>query len=249
MSAFKRREPTTSQQIKGTKVSPSNASLHLSSGSAAIDDLLGGSAGGRGGLGVGTNTINLIVETDPHSTYSDILLNYFYSQGLKSSHKLLSIGIDGRKSMWTSTGSSDNEKSDNEDSALDHNEGRGESKIAWRYENMKRFETSINQNYNDGDFLSTFDLTQNVPLSTINKAKERSLLKEIQVNDYDKLIQDIKFICDEHNKNPTSVLRIAIRNLGNWEYGDKATDKVVSISNHLANTKSNDVKGTFQIHL
>ena len=228
MSAFKRRDGHSSatQSIKGSKISPSNGLLHLSSGSAAIDDLLGGSAGGSGGAGICTNTLNLIVETDNHATYADVLQRYYISQGLVSHHKVIGVGIDVKNCMWLSKPLENNEKDndeDEDDKAAHHTEGRGSSKIAWRYENMKTFETSVNSNI-DSNFLSTFDLTKVVPDSVIKKAIDNGKLDNVDhCSSYDELANRLNEIVRKHDGK--SALRIAIRNVGGWEYGEFANDE------------------------
>lgn len=229
MSAFKRRDASTQPKISGTKLSPTNALPHVSSGSAALDDLLSGSAGGRGGMGMSAHTLNLVIETDPHSSYSDILLRYYLSQGLVAHHNILSVGLSAASCMWIPA-SQQTPESDNEDAGLDHKEGRGDSRIAWRYANMKRFETSVN-NTTDGAFLTTFDLTQCVPEHVSQRAKEKGLLEEIDSNaitSYAAVLQRIEAACERQKRQPHNMLRIVVRNVGSWEYGPRATDEVVS---------------------
>ncbi|TIA82274.1 hypothetical protein E3P98_01486 [Wallemia ichthyophaga] len=196
MSSFKRRDEKHARRIRGTKVSPTSGLAHVSSGSAALDDVYTGSAGGRGGLGLSDHSLTLVVETDPHAAYADILLRYYLAQGIAAQHAVLSVGLAANSAMWlplSEQGGKEQQQEQENDSDKEdthtpkHTQGRGDSTIAWRYTHMKRFETSINtpSNSNGSDessFLSTFDLTQTIPAHTLAHARERGLLEEVGVD-------------------------------------------------------------------
>lgn len=138
MSSFKRKVATPSQLIpKGTKPSPALSSLLLTSfGVPSLDDVLGG--------GIQLGTTLSVLNPDPHSSHTDLLQKYFIAQGLINGQIVHVFDANARdlveSCMWCpSEGSASR--------ALTDDEGVGEEdnkvKIAWRYENMQKFRTSI----------------------------------------------------------------------------------------------------------
>ncbi len=153
MSAFKRR--TTSKQPPlppGTRPSPgSPATTITSTGIPSLDDILGG------GLPLSCSLFALA--PDAHSAYGELVIKYFAAQGLACGQRV--CVVDARpdsflsECMWTpgsnvpapapalsSPGSSQSTAADDdeEERASEHDT---KIKIAWRYEQMKQFQTTV----------------------------------------------------------------------------------------------------------
>lgn len=151
MSSFKRKTASASQPIpKGTKTSPAFSPLLLTScGIPSLDDVLGG------GIQLGTSLT--VLNPDPHSAHTDLLQKYFIAQGLLSGHNVHVFDVDSRdlvdSCMWCPASSSTAK-------ALTDDEGAGEDndkvKIAWRYESMQRFITTVSS-ARDEEYVSLLD--------------------------------------------------------------------------------------------
>ena len=137
MSSFKRRNNAPTQRLlPGTKMSQANSSIHItSSGVLSLDDVLGG--------GIQLGAYLLLLNPDPHSAHTDLLQKYFISQGLASGHKVHVFDYEAKSlvetCMWMPgesamrTTEEDERPKDEEDKV----------KIAWRYENMQKFKTTV----------------------------------------------------------------------------------------------------------
>jgi elongator complex protein 4 len=144
MSSFKRK--TTSKQPSlplGTRVSPSSlATTITSTGIPSLDDILGG--------GLPLSCSLLVLAPDSHSAYGELVQKYFVAQGLACGQRVCLIDDDAVEfvceSMWTLSGS--NQASvkpsvveDEEDEKANQHDDK--IKIAWRYEQMKQFQTTV----------------------------------------------------------------------------------------------------------
>ena len=152
MSAFKRR--TTSKQPPlppGARPSPgSPTTLITSTGIPSLDDILGG--------GLPLSCSLLVLAPDAHSAYGELVLKYFASQGLACGQRV--CVVDARpdtflsECMWL-PGSSGTASApsgvptqapptaaeDEEDERASEHDTK--IKIAWRYEQMKQFQTTV----------------------------------------------------------------------------------------------------------
>jgi elongator complex protein 4 len=179
MSSFKRKNATTETQefLKGTKSSPALASLILtSSGIPSFDDVLGG--------GIQLATSVAVLNPDPHSAHTDLLQKYFIAQGIASGHLVHVFDPSGRSfvdsCMWTSVSDTivkagvgpEDEEAGEDDIKV---------KIAWRYEKMQKFKTTVSSNRDEEyvslpcmfgllpklmcreEYCRSFDLTQQIP--------------------------------------------------------------------------------------
>jgi elongator complex protein 4 len=137
MSSFKRKAVSKQTDIPaGSKHLPGSSGFITSTGIPSLDDILGG------GLPLGCS--QLILAPDMHSGYGELVQKYFVSQGLASGQDVCVVHQHPREfvegCMWTpggpSTGAAldDEEEKQNADSKV---------KIAWRYEQMKQFQTTI----------------------------------------------------------------------------------------------------------
>lgn len=149
MSAFKRKAPATrTASLPGTRPCPSSPFTQLTStGIPSLDDVLGG------GLPLSCSLLTLA--PDPHSAYGELLVKYFAAQGLAAGHTL--IVVDGSPEEWLNEGiwiprpsvtTKEGAKSEERDGDEGTEEG-GKVKIAWRYENMKRVQTTVSTPSNE----------------------------------------------------------------------------------------------------
>lgn len=134
MSSFKRKSSAKKiETLAGTRSLPgSPQSLLVSTGVPSLDDVLGG--------GLPLSTILLVSAPDPHSHYGELVLKYGISQGLVSGHNICIVGDDSShlasQCMWQSSATVP--KTVRNDDLVD-----GKIKIAWRYEQMKQFRTTV----------------------------------------------------------------------------------------------------------
>ncbi|CAG8704806.1 19650_t:CDS:2, partial [Gigaspora rosea] len=175
-SSFKKNSLQTSKSLPGARLSPYNGQLLLSTGVPSLDDILTFQCGG---LPVGTI---LLIKEDKHTGYSKLLVKYFLSQGIASGHHVLFSSAEDPSNFikglpWiTSNDSNDpDEKAEVDD----------KMKIAWRYKEMKKFESGIKTtptNFKhkqvpiagslrqEQPFCYTFDLTKSIPQPSIDSA-------------------------------------------------------------------------------
>lgn len=153
MSSFKRRVQSQTTLLKGTRsISGAPSLLQISTGIPSLDDLLGG------GLPLGH--VALVLAPDIHSSWGELVSRYYIAQGLSSEQDLLVV--DDKPSrlvegcMWHAgfaapQASETGEEKDLDDSKQDE---EGGVKIAWRYEQMKQFRTTVDdQGLKNGECL------------------------------------------------------------------------------------------------
>lgn len=151
MSSFKRKVTGkhTLNVYPGTRISPaSNLSLITSTGISSLDDILGG------GLPLSCSLV--FAAPDIHSSYGDLIQKYFVAQGLAIGHCVCLVASNPRDFlkdvMWapqasqSSTAFGDAVAAnlvDDEDETDDQHEESQKVKIAWRYEKMSQFKTTV----------------------------------------------------------------------------------------------------------
>ena len=139
MSSFKRKTGIKTEVPVGTRPSPSSPSTFLTStGIPSLDDILGG--------GLPLSCSALILAPDLHSAYGDLVHNYFLAQGLAVGHNLLLVGEDPLRvfedCMWTPPSF----VAEEDKKELEADQQEEKIKIAWRYETMKQFQTTVESN-------------------------------------------------------------------------------------------------------
>lgn len=163
MSSFKKRSTTT--PIPGTRPSSSSSLPLISTGLPTIDDLLGG------GLPLSTS---LLITQDYPTSYSELLLRYFITQGLESNQEtlLVSSGFEnnggpqailkvlmgndrGNSSSSTTRKVEEEEDREDEEERKREEEIKEKMKIAFRYEGMKLHQTTLNSNTQSESNLSS----------------------------------------------------------------------------------------------
>jgi elongator complex protein 4 len=154
MSSFKRKgsAPATSnarQLPPGTRASANSPTVaYLSSGIASLDDVLGG--------GIPLGSVIVILAPDVHSAWGTLLQRYFIAQGIVLNQHVAIVSKSHDASelvkgcMWlpaSSSASSGNTTSGSGETADDlEDEAIGSEdkiKIAWRYEKMQQFQTTV----------------------------------------------------------------------------------------------------------
>lgn len=143
MSSFKRRIDTSSQKLPlGARHSPASPKILLTStGISSLDDVLGG------GLQLGTSF--LVLCPDVHSSHCELLHKYFLSQGFASAQNVIVYDPFAKdlveSCMWVSGDSGQVLDEEEEGSKNPHDK----VKIAWRYEGLQRFKTTVSSNLHD----------------------------------------------------------------------------------------------------
>ncbi|KAF9036418.1 hypothetical protein BDZ89DRAFT_1011253 [Hymenopellis radicata] len=215
MSAFKRKTPTK-QASPGTQLYPGSPStIIVSTGIPSLDDILGG--------GLPLSCSLLIAAPDPHSSYSELVQKYYIAQGLTKGHNILLIHHDGKDfakgCMWTPGVTNTNARPEDDDEP-DRDESK--IKIAWRYEEMKQFQTTVSPQSSE-EFCSTLDLTCRVPESLIDRAMVTKQLRVLDVGyvlyqTSTSVIQNIEQALAESSSSIP--FRICIPSFGSLEWGD-----------------------------
>ncbi|KAH6917199.1 Elongator complex protein 4 [Coprinopsis sp. MPI-PUGE-AT-0042] len=180
MSSFKRKNPAKVKATShtGTRVSAASSStVNVSTGISSLDDLLGG--------GLPLSCTLVVAAPDLHSSYGQLIQKYYASEGLASGHHVCVIDSDPeafiQDAMWYPK-SMLQQKEDLKAVATDEEEdgpSNEKVKIAWRYEQMKQFQTTVNDQTSD-DFCHVFDLTNRLPQSVVDEARSSGKLSFVE---------------------------------------------------------------------
>lgn len=136
MSSFKRKTTVKpSFTAPGTRISPSSPNTTITStGIPSLDDILGG--------GLPLSCSLLVTAPDLHSSYGELISKYFVAQGLACGHKICLVGVEDawvEGCMWTPSSTSVTSVPPTDEKSVDEEK----IKIAWRYEGMKQFRTTV----------------------------------------------------------------------------------------------------------
>ncbi|EMD42206.1 hypothetical protein CERSUDRAFT_147854 [Gelatoporia subvermispora B] len=227
MSSFKRKATTQASPLSGgTRVSPGSTSTAITStGIPSFDDILGG------GLPLSCSLV--VLAPDAHSAYGELVQKYFVAQGMASGQRVCVIDDHAKdflaECMWmpASTPGPSAAPDEDEDKTKDEEDTR--IKIAWRYEQMKQFKTTVAASpQSTEDYCRVFDLTNRMPETVLNDARKHKQLLELDVsgdsgrNAPHKLLEQLAHILAndaKHNANPLP-LRICVPSLGSFQWGD-----------------------------
>lgn len=143
MSSFKRRTATKETPPPvGTRALPGPVTTFVTSvGVSSFDDILGG------GLPLSCSLLTLA--PDVHSAYGELLQKYFIVQGLASGQDVCIIDDYARdlvsECMWTPDGDAQTPPAGtvDEDEEDEGKDPKAKIKIAWRYEQLKQFQTTV----------------------------------------------------------------------------------------------------------
>ncbi|KAG8193652.1 hypothetical protein JTE90_024015 [Oedothorax gibbosus] len=213
-----RKKGTETLNIRGTRIATQNAQLLTSTGSSTLDFFIGG------GLAIGTVCL---IEEDRFSTYSNVLLKYFLTEGVANGHHLfLSSGEKPSKEILSKLPSIKvpDVKPEHAQSAPMNDD----LKIAWRYQSQSStFASGIkassqNHGYDLSKTLSE-EILKTCHISTYDPSDFLKNPTEVSLNflpySYYHLLERIKDEIDSggfqtSNKAPANVLRIGICSLG-----------------------------------
>ncbi|KIK98794.1 hypothetical protein PAXRUDRAFT_133428 [Paxillus rubicundulus Ve08.2h10] len=223
MSSFKRKVPSKQVALPpGTRASSSSPSTILtSSGIPSLDDILGG------GLPLSCSLV--VLAPDNHSAYGELVQKYFVAQGIACGQTVCILHDDAvtfaAECMWMPNSSSNTRTptppADEEDEAARNEEN---IKIAWRYEQMKKFQTTVvPNNLSTDDFCNTFDLTSRIPLSVIDDARNDKRLLLLNLNEGCDVASSMMGVIRRIQHvlaatSSTEVVRLCIPSLGSLEW-------------------------------
>lgn len=231
-SSFKKKLSSKPSHPRGCRPSLYNAQLLVSSGVPSMDSLLGG------GLAVGTV---LLVEEDAYGLYSRLLFKYFQSEGVMCGHSLFlaSASNPTQEIMKDLPGAVNDEQTRSrlqtkalkeitvKEEEEEEEEGKRSDassqamKIAWRYRNMPRVQSSFSN-----QFGHSYDLTVGMPAGRIQaidtvhfnaQDKPARSAQELYValkTAIEKTIQEAHFSVDEVLPKQRNILRVGIQSLG-----------------------------------
>ncbi|KAI9058837.1 PAXNEB-domain-containing protein [Trametes sanguinea] len=246
MSAFKRR--TTAKQSPlptGTRTCPgSTATIITSTGIPSLDDILGG--------GLPLSCSLLVLAPDAHSAYGELVMKYFAAQGLACGQRVCVIDTRAEtflsECMWMPGSSAGapaqpaNSGGPSQSTAAEDEEDEKASehdtkiKIAWRYEQMKQFQTTVPSGQSTDDYCRTFDLTYRMPEAVVRSARadgrlldvnpEVNLPSEGPASSCRRVIHRLSEILSQNESNTSLATRVCIPALGSYEWGDLSPHEI-----------------------
>ncbi|KZT44587.1 hypothetical protein SISSUDRAFT_971978, partial [Sistotremastrum suecicum HHB10207 ss-3] len=223
--SFKRKLPSSTTSYPGTRPCPSAPSILISSsGIPSLDDVLGG--------GIPLSHSLLVLSPDSYSAYASLVHKYFIAQGLINSHQVCVVDPHAKQlvdsCMWVrGTLGPSSSIADDEQEA-----DRGDKiKIAWRYESMRQFETTVSHSQAEEEYCRPFELTQQIPPHIVDKVSESGQLSLIWyhstqgISRLQSILQRIDDVLSrtraEHSKATTvPPVRISIPSLASPHWGD-----------------------------
>ncbi|KAG1783748.1 PAXNEB-domain-containing protein [Suillus placidus] len=236
MSSFKRKTLSGRATLpQGTRLSPfSTSTVITSTGIPSLDDILGG--------GLPLSCSLAVLAPDHHSAYGELVQKYFVAQGLASGQKVCIIHDEplrfAREGIWMagSTPSTPAQASTTAEDADDVKASQHDDKIkiAWRYEQMKKFQTTVSSNTLNDDLCMTFDLTCRIPTAALDAARQSAQLIPIDVGiseDGTGVIKQIEELLS--NDTNAHAVRICIPALGSPHWGDMQPLTVLTLLHSL----------------
>ncbi|KAF9015350.1 Elongator complex protein 4 [Cyathus striatus] len=203
--------------LAGTRLSPaSTPTIITSTGIPSLDDILA---------------------PDLNSSYGELVQKYFIAEGLVCGHNVCLIDQDPldfvKDIMWLPKSTSLPMSSNNEGEP-EHAVG-DKIKIAWRYENMKQFQTTIQASSTDG-YCHAFDLSVRIPQDIVEQVLSAGQLQTVSLESLDisplsGILKRISKIVD--TSDTSSPLRICIPSLASTEWGDTSAQDILRFLTQL----------------
>ncbi|KAF5368347.1 hypothetical protein D9758_002425 [Tetrapyrgos nigripes] len=229
MSSFKRKAAGKQvSQLPGTRPSPGSISTTITStGIPSLDDLLGG--------GLPLSCSLLVAAPDPHSSYGELVQKLFIAQGLACGQDVLVIDPKPmelvKTCMWMPGSSTITSQNPDEDKDEENAQQQDQKiKIAWRYEQMKQFQTTVSSPSMD-DFCRTFDLTSRIPEAVIDRAiqSQQLILHEVEPSLESSSTSQVITRTENvlANRKAAIPLRICVPSLGSPEWGELSTKDIL----------------------
>ncbi|KAH0590507.1 hypothetical protein H2248_000654 [Termitomyces sp. 'cryptogamus'] len=230
MSSFKRKgSAKQAPGLPGTSLSPATSLTTITSmGIPSLDDILGG--------GLPLSCSLLIAAPDLHTSYGDLVQKYFIAQGLVSQHSLLILDDNAesfmRDIMWSPSGRGSTTPDQDEDEKIGQQEDQ-KIKIAWRYEKMKPFQTTVPVSSSSltDEYCHNFDLGSRVPTSVIDKAFQSGRLSFINVQSSGSgpvsISEVLNRIRDALKCGAPQPIRICIPALGSPSWGELRQEEIL----------------------
>ncbi|XP_076879273.1 elongator complex protein 4 isoform X1 [Brachyhypopomus gauderio] len=228
--SFQKKTRSKLVSIPGTRPSVQNGQLIVSTGVASLDYVIGG------GLAVGTL---LLIEEDHSDSYSHMLLRYFLAEGVVCGHELfLASARDHPDNIMQMLPSPilDNVNTDqgNRPPLPLHHDHPDALKIAWRYQSIPKFQTTL---ASSAMFGHCYDLSkpmeeqvrQATKCHTFYLPDEKTAAKQSShlIGPYAGLLQSIQALIQKEGFDGTSsqskvrnVLRVGLHSLGSALWGD-----------------------------
>ncbi|KAJ7130077.1 Elongator complex protein 4 [Mycena crocata] len=194
----------------------------VSTGVPSLDDLLGG------GLPLSCSLV--LTAPDLHSEYGELVQKYFVAQGLAGKQRVCVVGRAAwvHECMWLPAGVSVDADADDEAGP-----GADKIKIAWRYEQMKPFQTTVASpavsTTSAEDACRTFDLTARIPAAVIADALASGRLEVVEVESESGrpvtagLLERLAAILETRD----TPVRICVPCLGSPDWGDLAAQDIL----------------------
>ncbi|KAE9410879.1 PAXNEB-domain-containing protein [Gymnopus androsaceus JB14] len=236
--SFKRKVTSKTAVLPGTRPSPGSiATTITSTGIPSLDDILGG------GLPLSCSLV--VAAPDPHSSYGELVQKTFVSQGLACKQDVLVVGgyqnaLDWVKGcMWFHSSASQAEETGEDEKPADEDQ---KIKIAWRYEQMKQFQTTVGSTSVSEDFCRIFDLTTRIPAHTVEKALQSGQLIPCDVLDAESRSESVtqrvldcfeEVLSQRSSKATTTPLRICIPGFGSSAWGDLRSQDILRFLHRL----------------
>ncbi|KAJ7630667.1 PAXNEB-domain-containing protein [Roridomyces roridus] len=195
---------------KSKPASSSTQAAPFSTGLSSLDDLLGG--------GIPPSCSVVYTAPDLHSEYGVLLQKYFVAQGLATGEKIYVVGSTAEwvnECMWTPPNATTVEEADEADKL----------KIAWRYESMKQFETTVASSSSS----RTFDLTVRIPPAVVSDALAKHQLVLVDAEAPARVLSRLKDVLATN----TVPVRICIPSLGGPQWGDLGPQDILRFLHRL----------------
>jgi len=183
----------------------------------------------------------LVLAPDSHSAYGELVQKYFIAQGLACGQDLCIIDDNAERfvqeCMWTPAAApllsgsgiaddEDDEKTSQRDDKI---------KIAWRYEQMKKFQTTVvsSSTSSEEEYCRVLDLTCRVPASIVEGAIASKRLICMSVGPGEKqsttriIRRIVQILKDEESTVVSKPLRICIPWLGSPHWGDLSSQDIM----------------------